>query len=314
MSKKNIVYDTIVLGAGPAGLTSGIYALRIGLDILVIESGIAGGRILEASWIENYPGFPEPISGQELAKRIISQFEKFGGKKKLNEEAVYLSLQDEVKTVRTRKGIYKAKTVIIATGAQKKKLFIPGEKDFLGRGVSYCALCDGPFFQQKKVAIIGCDDEAVEDALSLSRFTLKTLFITNGLPITASNSLLKRLKEKPNIEIIEKKRIEAILGEKSVKSLTAKDMFSGEFKNIEVDAIFISIGVIPTTELLRETNIRLDEKGFIEVDRWQRTNLRGVFAAGDCTNGGMQVVTSVGQGAMAAISASKEIKTKKNFI
>ncbi|MDQ1279802.1 MAG: thioredoxin reductase [Thermoproteota archaeon] len=301
-------FDIIILGAGPAGLTAGIYALRRGLRILVLESKFPGGRAVEGPQIENYPGFPEPITGEELAKKILSQFEQVGGKVNVNEEALALLLDDEIKTVITRSKKYTTRSVIIAIGVQRRRLFIPGEKEFSGKGVTYCALCDGPLFQGQDVAVVGSEDEAFEDALFLSDIASKVYVISKEIDPPAANLLIRKLEEKRNTEILRGYSAEAIIGDIFVNSLRVKRLADGDSRELKVKAVFIAIGVVPNTEIMKRAGIELADGGSIKIDRRQRTNVEGVFAAGDCTGGGMQIATAVGEGAMAAISAFRVLQ------
>jgi len=301
-------YDIIILGAGPAGLTAGIYALRRGLKTLVLDKGAPGGRVMEAPLVENYPGFPEPITGAELAKRILTQFERFGGKVRFPEEVISLKLKGDVKNVVTRKTSYTAKVVILAMGVQRRKLLIPGEAEFLGRGVSYCAVCDGPFFKGKIVVVVGSEDEAFQDALFLSDMASKVVLVPNSAQIMASTSLINRFKEKANTEIIEKTTAYAIEGDQLVRTLKVKSLIDSVVKDLRVGGVLIAVGYVPMTEIIKKAGVEVDERGCIKVDRKQKTNLEGVFAAGDCTCGGMQIITAAGEGARAIISASLTIR------
>lgn len=302
METSKAEYDVIILGAGPAGLTAGIYTLRRGLSVLVLESKFPGGRAVEDPVIENYPGFPEPVSGEDLAKKMIAQFERLGGKVNSNEEALALALHDEVKIVMTRAKKYTAKAVIIAIGAQRRRLFIPGEKEFSGKGVAYCALCDGPIFQGEDLAVVGSEDEAFEDALFLADIASRVFIVSKETEPLATSLLVRKLEGKKNAKILRGYNAEAISGDIFVNSLRVKRLSDGEGRELKVKAVFISIGVVPITEIIKKAGIELDERGCIKVDRRQKTNLEGVFAAGDCTGGGMQIATAVGEGAMAAIS------------
>ena len=304
------VFDVIIIGGGPAGLTAAIYTSRMGMRTLLLERGMLGGRTADAPMIENFPGFPEGISGVELVERMIKQAEKFGVEMKFPEEVIDLDLKGRIKTVATRTDMYRSLGVIIATGTQRKKLLVPGETEFLGRGVSYCVVCDGPLFKGKVTAVIGSGDEAFEDALYLSNLSSKVFLVTEKEEIEAAKSLIDECKEKENIEIL-KAKVKSILGEEFVKSIVISDLDGKEDTEIQVDGVFISVGGIPMTNLVKKTGIAVDKRGCIKVDRRQATNLEGVFAAGDCTCGGMQVVTAVGEGAMAALQAYRYVKKIK---
>jgi thioredoxin reductase (NADPH) len=304
----SLEYDVIIIGAGPAGLTAGIYALRSGLSTLIVEGKYPGGRIIEAHKVENYPGFPEALSGYELVQRMISQLEKFGGEIVVNAEVLALSLANDVKVVTTRQHQYTSKTVIIAFGVKRKKLFIPGEQEFLGKGVSYCATCDGPFFKGKSVAVIGSGYEAVEEALYLTNLAEHVYLIPNAESWTAPPALLDRLQNESNTQIYSDYQIQAIMGESTVQSITLKTFTDASQLTLPVSGVFVAVGVVPTTAILNQAGITVGPQGWINVDRAQQTNLEGVFAAGDCTGWGFQVATAVGEGAMAALSVVRFLK------
>jgi thioredoxin reductase (NADPH) len=300
-------YDVIIVGAGPAGLTAGIYVLRRGLKTLVLEGKLPGGRIIEAHLVENYPGFPDGISGYALATKMVAQLE-LRGEVITNEEVVSLSLKGKVKTVSTRRKQYTAKAVILAMGVQRRRLRIPGEKEFLGKGVSYCATCDGPLFRGRRVVVVGSGDEALEEALFLSDVTSKVFLVSNNLKLNAAESLVKRFKEKDNTQILSHHQVEAIEGQQLVESIIVKDLTRNESTKLTCNGVFIAVGYVPLTEIVGKAGVEVDHRGWIRVNREQSTNIDGVFAAGDCTGRGMQVATAVGEGTMAALSASRLVK------
>jgi len=310
VKEKERTYDLIIVGGGPAGLTAGIQASRLGLTTAVFENGMLGGRATDAFLYENFPGFPEGIAGMELIERMEKQISKFGAEVKVFEEAINLEVKGALKTVTTSKAIYRSFALIIAVGTQRRKLGVAGENEFLGRGVSYCRLCDGPFFKGLRVAVVGFTKEAIEDSLSMADISKEVLLITHEGKIETAGTLNKQLLEKANIKIVNGK-VSAILGEKVVKAIKIVEYESKQELREKVNGVFISLGWVPTTELVKKVGIDVDEKGCIKVDRWQRTNIEGVFAAGDCTCGGMQVVTAAGEGAMAANTALKYVRQKK---
>lgn len=307
MSDVTADYDVIIVGAGPAGLTAGIYVLRRGLKTLVLEGKLPGGRIVEAHLVENYPGFPDAIGGYALATKMVAQLEKVGGVI-TNEEVVSLSLKGEVKTVLTRKERYTTKGVILAMGVQRRHLRIPGEKEFLGKGVSYCATCDGPLFRGRRVVVVGSGDEALEEALFLSDVASKVFLVSNDVKLNAAESLIKRFEEKDNTQILSHHQVEVIEGQQLVESIRVKDLTQPESWKLMCTGVFVAVGYVPITEIVGTAGVEVDHRGWIRVDREQRTNIDGVFAAGDCTGRGMQVATAVGEGAMAALSASRLVK------
>ena len=310
MKEKEKMYDLIIIGGGPAGLTAGIQTSRLGLKTAVFEAGMLGGRAAEASMYENFPGFSEGIVGKELVERMERQLSKFGAKVRAFEEANDLQVKGNLKIVTTSKTIYRSFALIIATGTQRRKLGVAGENEFLGTGVSYCRVCDGPFFKGLRVTVVGFTKEAIEDSLFMADISKEVLLITNEGKIEASDALKKKLLEKANIKIVDGKVV-AILGEKVVKAIKIVEFTSKQELLEKVDGVFISLGWVPTTEIVRKAGIEVDERGCIKVDRWQRTNIEGVFAAGDCTCGGMQIVTAAGEGAMAANTALKYIRRKR---
>ncbi len=310
MKDQQITYDLIIIGGGPSGLTAGIHTSRLGLRTVIFDAGTLGGRAVEASIYENFPGFPGGIVGKELIERMEKQISKFGAEVKTFEEVTDLEVKGELKTVTTSKAIYRSFALIIATGTQRRKLRVAGENEFLGRGVSYCKTCDGPFFKGLRVAIVGFTKEAIEDSLFMADVSKEVSLITNGEEIEAAESLKKKLLEKTNIEVVNGKVVE-IMGENVVRAIKIVDSTSKQKLVKRVDGVFISLGWAPTSEIVRKVGIDVDEKGCIKVDRWQRTNIEGVFAAGDCTCGGMQVVTAAGEGAMAATTALRYVRGKK---
>ena len=218
MSEKNQKCDIVIIGAGPAGLTAAIYSAWLGLKTVVLEAGVTGGRAGLAPKIENFPGFPDGISGNELADRMRMQAERFNAEFRSDEEMIGLDLESEAKKVISRKQTYQAPAIIIATGTQGRKLSVQGETEFLGRGVSYCAVCDGPFFRNKAVAVIGNGEDAAADALSLADVASKITIVTQGKDLTIDKTLLAKLQNKPKIEIV-KGQVTKIVGEQMVNTI-----------------------------------------------------------------------------------------------
>ncbi len=303
---QNQTFDILIVGAGPAGLTAAIYTSWLGLKTIVLESGIAGGKAWTAPKVENFPGFDEGISGRELVERMERQAKRFGAEILTSEEVVGLELARSVKHVLTRKQTYDASVVILATGTQKRKLHVRGEEEFLGRGVSYCAVCDGPFFRNAKVAVVGNSNETAIEALSLAEIAENVLLVYDG-ELKIEGTLLQRLKAKPKIQNLQGK-VTAITGEKTVKYIQIQT--AAATVEQEVKGVFIALGSVPLTAIVRNAGVNMDQNGCLKVDRRQRTNVKGVFAAGDCTCGGMQIVTAAGEGAMAAMQASRYVRRK----
>ncbi len=306
-------YDIIIVGAGPAGLTAGIYTARIGLKTLVLEGKLPGGRAIDAPMVENFPGFPNGITGAELTQKMTDQAKKFGAELKFPEEVVSIDLSGETKIVNTKKETYQTQALILSTGAQRRKLLVPGEMEFLGQGVSYCPICDGAFFKGLVVTVIGSGDEAANDALFLTKIARKLTMISSSEEMEMSKALREKLEEKKNFQILLNARVEAIEGDTAVNAITIVDVKTNKQQKIPTDAVFISLGRVPMTQIVQEAGIEVDQRGCIRVDRRQRTNVEGVYAAGDCTCGGMQMVTAAGEGATAAIRAAIYVKrTKKS--
>ena len=307
MAEENQKIDVLIIGGGPAGLTAAIYTSWLGLKTVVLESGIIGGRAWLAPQIENFPGFEFGIKGSELVEKIRLQTLRFGAEIRDNEEVIGLDLKGEVKRVVSRKQTYEAHAVIIATGTQRRKLLVPGETDFIGRGVSYCVTCDGPFFKHATVAIVGNGEEAAIDALFLSDIANNVLIVTNEQELDISGTLIDRLRNKLNVEII-KGKITRIAGEHVVKTIKILDFDTQLEAEREVNGVFVSLGGVPLTAIVKNAGVATDRNGCLIVDRQLKTSIEGVFAAGDCTCGGMQVVTAAGEGAMAAMRASTYVR------
>ncbi|UCG45031.1 MAG: FAD-dependent oxidoreductase [Candidatus Bathyarchaeota archaeon] len=305
MNRKESTYDIIIVGSGPAGLSAGMNAARSGSRTLIFEAEEVGGKAAGISLYENYPGFPDGITALELVERMQKQALKFDADIRYLEEVVSLDLKQEIKKVTTDKATYHSRSLVIATGTQRRKLNVPGEAKFVGRGVSYCHVCDAPFFKGLKVAVIGFSKSAIEDTLLLSDLAREVLLVTQGKSINAPKELMQRLAKKVNATII-KGSVVAILGTHIVQAMRIQ--LEHEERDEQVDGVFVSMGKAPATGIVERAGVEVDERGCIKVDRWQRTNINGVFAAGDCTCGGMQVVTAVGEGAMAAIKANAHVK------
>jgi len=307
MAQENQKINVLIIGSGPAGLTAAIYTSWLGLKTVVLESGIIGGRTWLAPQIENFPGFELGIKGRELVEKMRLQALRFHAEIRENEEVVGLHLKGEIKRVVSRKQTYETHAVIIATGTQRRKLFVPGESDLIGRGVSYCVTCDGPFFKHAKVAVVGNGEEAAVDALFLSDTANNVMLVTNEPELDISGTLIQRLQNKTNIETV-KGKITKIAGDQTVKAIQILDFGTQHEVEREVNGVFVSLGGVPLTEIVKNAGVATDRTGCLTVDRQQRTSIEGVYAAGDCTCGGMQVVTAAGEGAMAAMRASAHVR------
>ncbi len=302
----NKEYELVIIGGGPAGLTAGLYASRARLNTLLIERGLVGGQITEAEVVENFPGFPDGISGFELGQLMHQQATKYG-LETLLAEATGIELQGEQKVVKTTKGNFITKAVIIANGSERLKLGIPGEEKFTGKGVSYCATCDGAFFKELPIAVVGGGDAAITEALHLTKFASRVTVIHRRDQLRASRVLQEKAFAEPKIEFLWDTVVEEIEGENLVKRLKLRQVITEEKSTLDVAGIFISIGLKPSTDYLREV-LPLDAAGYIITNEKMETETPGIFAAGDIRrNSARQAVTAAGDGATAAIYAQKFI-------
>ena len=296
------IYDILVVGGGPAGVTSAIYAKRAGRDVAIIEKFVIGGQLSLIGEIENYPGFSS-IAGDELAKDFRNHA------KSLDIPFIYDDISDydfagEVKTVASKKQSYKAKAVILAMGSHPKELNIDGEKNFIGRGVSYCALCDGNFFKNQDVAVVGSGDSAVSDALYLSNIC-KNVYVLTKNQLKLNNYSEDDFRERENIKVLKGAISKQIEGDNKVQTLVYQK--DGEESNLDVNAVFVAIGRKPDTDNLKD-KINLNDRGFIETNDRMETSTKGVYACGDVrTSVIKQIATAVGDGAIAGNEASKYV-------
>jgi thioredoxin reductase (NADPH) len=302
----SVVYDIIIVGAGPAGLTAAIYAARRKARVVVFEAETVGGQITKTPLIENYPGVLN-ISGSELAKKMQEQVRALGVEIKI-ERAVDIWKEGEGFVVKTERASYHSKAVILATGVQSKRLDVQGEEKFIGRGVSYCAICDAPLFANKAVVVVGGGDSAAKTALLVADYANKVILIHRRDALRAEPLLQDRLFANKKVQVIWNKVVEAIKGENLVEGVTLRDTKTNEKIDLPVGGIFVEVGGIPAAVLARKLGIETSEKGYVKVDKHQRTNVNGFFAAGDVTDFPLrQVSTAVGEGATAAISACEYI-------
>ena len=302
----NEKYDVVIIGGGPAGLTAGLYASRAKLNSLLIERGLVGGQIANAERVENYSGFPEGINGFELGQLMHQQATKYG-LKTLLAEVTGIELQEGQKVIRTTEGDFMARAVIIAGGSERYKLDVPGEEEFTGKGVSYCATCDGAFFREQPVAVVGGGDAAITEALHLAKFASRVTVIHRRDQLRASRILQEKAFSQPKIEFRWNSIVEKIEGKDLVKRIGLRQVKTGEESALEVAGIFISIGLKPNTDYL-EGILPLDVTGHIITDEKMETKIPGIFAAGDIRhNSARQAITAAGDGATAAIYAEKFI-------
>jgi len=303
-------YDVIIIGGGPAGLTAGLYTSRARLKTLLIESGVFGGQMTTTDLVENYPGFPDGISGSELGRLMEEQAKRFG-LESLKDEVIEIKLEGETKKVLTQEGAYLSRALIICTGTEYRKLGVPGEEEYRGRGVSYCATCDGPFFQDGKVIVVGGGDSALTEALFLTKFVRELYIVHRRDALRATKIYQERAEANPKIKFIWNSVVQAIKGDSIVRLVTVKNVKTGETREIEADGVFLFIGLVPRTQFLKGL-ISLDENGYILTNENCETSVRGIFAAGDCRKKLLrQISTSVGDGATAAFAAEKYLEEDK---
>jgi len=292
-------YDVIIIGGGPAGLAAGLYSSRRNLKTLILSQSL-GGQMSYAPSVENYPGV-NPIPGIKLAEKMKKQAKKFGCDFK-SETVVSLDLKGETKKVKTTEKEYETRAVIIATGSHYRKLEAEGEDKFIGKGVSYCAVCDMPLYKGKKVAIIGGSDTAVKSAIYASEIASEVYLIHRRDQLRAEEANQKKL-EKSKVKIIWNSVVDKIMGDKFVNKIIIKDVNTNETKELMIDGVFVEIGEVPTTEIVKAAGVEINEKNFINVNDKFETNISGVFAAGDVTGSFAQIVVAAAEGAEAATNA-----------
>jgi thioredoxin reductase (NADPH) len=302
-------WDLIIIGAGAAGLAAGIYGARSGLKTLILDERMAGGTTAEAPLVENYPGFPQ-IVGTELADKMTLHCKKTGAVIHDVESVVSMNLAGEKKTVKTTRAEYQATAVIIATGAHYNELGVKGEKEFHGKGVSYCGVCDGPFFKGKKVLVVGGGNSACITTLYLAGIAGEVTVVHRREKFRAEEALVNDITSRTNVKTIWNMEVQEIKGDKIVKSVVLSNMATKETIEIAVDAVFVQVGESPNSMQAMEAGVEPEEGGCsIKIDIRQHTNIPGVFAAGDVTNHPVrQIGTAVGQGITAALEAYSHIR------
>jgi len=296
-------YEVTIIGGGPAGLTAGLYAARAGLKSMLLERGVFGGQIVNARLVENYPGFPEGISGTELGEFMRRQATKYG-LETLTTEVTGARIGNAYE-VSTTEGNIQTKAIIIAAGAEYRKLDVAGEERLSGRGVSYCATCDGFFFRDREVAVVGGGDTAITDALELAQYCRKVYIIHRRDQLRATKALQEKAFSQPKIELVWNTVVHEIVGDRVLRKLRLRNVKTGQSSDLEVDGIFVAVGLKPNSQVFSQL-VTLDEAGFIVTDELMRTSAPGIFAAGDIRhNSFRQVITAAGDGATAASSAFK---------
>jgi len=304
------LYDIAIIGSGPAGLTAGIYAGRARLKTIIIEKEQAGGQIVQTEEVENYPGALEGDTGPDIVNRMVEQTKKFGVEK-VSAEITDVELDGNIKILKSKDGEYRAKSIIIATGAEPRFLGCPGEKEFIGKGVSYCATCDGAFFEDLEIYVIGGGDTAVEEAIFLTKFARKVYVVHRRNELRAAKSIQEKAFENKKIEFIWDSTVEEIKGDGIVNGIVLKNKKTGEIQDIKAQdsmmGVFIFVGYKPITKLF-EGKLKM-ERGYIKTDEDMKTSISGVYAAGDARVKNLrQVVTATADGAIAAVHAEKYLE------
>jgi len=305
-----MIYDVVIIGAGPAGCAAGMYVGRARLRAAVIEQFSAGGQLLNYYRVENYPGFPEGIDAFELSDRFVKHMEVFGVER-INATVEGIdNVQEKIKKITTSAGVIETKSIIIASGATPKKLNVPGEKEFTGKGVSYCAVCDGPFYRDQDVVVVGGGDSALEEALYLTRFASKVFLVHRRDRFRATKILQDRVAENGKIATVMNSTVSEISGgNEGVQKITLFNKANQETSELQIKGVFVFVGLEPNTSFLPK-EVKVNEQGFIITDERMQTSVEGVFAAGDVRVKPLrQIVTAVSDGAIAAFSASQYVES-----
>ena len=301
-------YDVIIIGGGPAGLTAGMYVARARLKVLLLEAAVPGGNAALTDRIENYPGFPFGISGPDLMDQFRIQAERFDLQIKMS-QVTGLEVTTAGKKVVTPEGAYLAPVVIIASGVRRQELGVPGEAELAGRGVSYCATCDGPFFEERKVAVVGGGDSAIEEALYLSTLASTVYVIHRRDQLRANRTTQEKALANPKLQFKFNRVVERIMGEGKLNSLLLKDTVTGEKEELPVDGVFVSIGMKPAADFISGLTLR---NGYIVTDEEMKTGVPGILAAGDIRYKTVrQVATAVGDGAIAGLTATRLLEESR---
>ncbi len=300
-----MVYDVVIIGGGPAGLTAGIYAKRAMLNAVLLEKMGVGGQIIVTDLVENFPGFQE-ISGADLAGKFEQHAQKFGLETKSMVEVTHIEDRGKTKLVKTHEGDFGTKTVIITTGTTPKKLGVKGELDLIGRGVSYCATCDGFFFRDKTVVVVGGGDSAITEAIYLTKMAKKVIVVHRRDKLRAEKINQEHAFANPKISFVWDSVVEEIAGKQVVEKVMVRNVKTNAVSEIKTDGVFIYVGLIPNTDF---ADVQKDERGFIITNDCRETSVKGIFAAGDCRVTPLrQIATAVGDGAIAAVSAERYIE------
>ena len=307
---KTEIYEVIIIGGGPGGLTAGLYTSRARLSTLLIESALFGGQMITTELIENYPGFPQGVTGDELSRRMEEQAKRFG-METVPQEAVKVSLEGDIKVVQTYESTYRCEALIISTGTEYRKLGVPGEKEFAGKGVSYCATCDGAFFRDSQIVVVGGGDSALTEALFLTKFVKELTIVHRREALRGTKIYQERALANPKIKFLWNSIVQEIKGDSMVRSIIVKNVKTGEIKEFETEGAFLFVGLVPRTQFLKGI-VQMDEGGYILTNEHCETSAKGIFAVGDCRKKLLrQIATAVGDGATAAFAAEKFLELRE---
>jgi thioredoxin reductase (NADPH) len=303
-------YEVIIIGGGPAGLTAGLYAGRSRFSTLIIENALFGGQMITTDLIENYPGFPEGITGGEHSRLMEEQAKRFGVES-IPQEVVELGLKEDRKVVRTYDSTYLCEALIICTGTEYRKLGVPGEKEFTGKGVSFCSTCDAAFFKDSQIVVVGGGDSALTEAIYLTKFAKEVTIIHRRDALRGTKIYQERAFANPKIKFIWNSVIQEVKGDKTVQSVLVKNVKTNEVKELKTEGVFVFVGLLPRTQFLKGL-VKTDEAGYIITDENCETSVKGIFAAGDCRKQLLrQIATAVGDGATAAFAMEKYLEGKE---
>lgn len=302
--------EVIILGGGPAGLTAGLYTSRARLNTLLVENALFGGQMTTTETIDNYPGFPEGVTGEELSRLMEEQAKRFG-METVSGEVVGVTLEGDHKVVRTDESTYHCEALIVCTGAEYRKLEVPGEKEFAGKGVSYCATCDGAFFKDSRIIVVGGGDSALTEALFLTKFVQELTIIHRRDALRATKIYQEKAMANPKIKFLWNSVVKEIKGDDVVRAVAVKNVKTGEVKEFPTDGAFLFVGLLPRTQFLKGL-VQMDEAGYIITNDNCETSVKGIFAAGDCRKKLLrQIATAVGDGATAAFAAEKYLEERE---
>lgn len=306
--EKKKIHELVIIGAGPAALSAAIYTTREDIETVLYEKGVPGGLAAVTDWVDNYPGFPKGISGLDLAENLRQQAERFGADIQLGEVMDIDDMGDHKKLTTTDGDVY-ARAVLIATGSDYKKIGVPGEKEFYARGVHYCATCDGAFYRDKKLVVVGGGNSAVQEAMFLTRFASHIDLLVRST-IKASDVLIHELEKNEKITVHLGTTTDEIVGENNMVTKVV-GTYKGKKVEFPTDGVFVFVGLQPNTQFLQKTPIKLDEIGFVIAEEGLQTSMKGVFAAGDVRSGAtMQIASAVGEGATAALRIREYLESK----